>query len=99
MAGMFEGSLSLLRSPKIIQPKRARRLYGAFLEYAVMSDQLLKVAEVARRLNCHKQSVYKLVAARRIPFEKIVGIGLRFDPAEFEKWVAGQRTGRAGGSR
>jgi excisionase family DNA binding protein len=96
MAGMLEGSLSVLCSPEIIQPKRARRLYGAFLEYAVMSDQLLKVADVARRLNCHKQSIYKLVACRRIPFEKIVGVGVRFDPAKFEKWIAGQSIGKAG---
>jgi excisionase family DNA binding protein len=94
MAGMLEGSLSVLRSPEIIRPKRARRLYGAFLEYAVMSDQLLKVEQIAAWLSISKASLYRLVSEHRIPFFKVRGAGLRFDPNEIRRWIEGQRIGK-----
>ena len=56
-----------------------------------MADPYLKVGEVARLLAAHPQSVFRLVQSRRIPFYKIKGIGLRFDPNEIHKWIEGQR--------
>lgn len=58
------------------------------------SDQLLKIGDVASRISSSKASVYKLAESGKIPHFKIRGAGLRFDPIEVEKWIAGQKVGR-----
>lgn len=71
-----------------------RNLRSARGEIIPMDDPRLKVADVARLLSAHPQSIYKLISARRIPFEKIPGIGLRIDRIILEEWLNAQRIGR-----
>jgi excisionase family DNA binding protein len=56
------------------------------------ADRLLDIDEVADSLGVSHRFVRRLVAERRIPFVK-VGKFVRFDPAELNVWIDGQRVG------
>jgi excisionase family DNA binding protein len=51
---------------------------------------LLDVNLLARRLGVSERFVRRLVDERRVPFFKI-GKFVRFDPAEIDEWIQGQR--------
>lgn len=53
---------------------------------------LLDIDEVASWLGVEVGFVRRLIAGRRIPFVKI-GKYVRFDPADVEAWIDGQRIG------
>jgi excisionase family DNA binding protein len=56
---------------------------------------MLKVADVAERLNVSPNTVYRLADTGRIP-ACTIGTQLRFDPTDFEAWLLNQRQrGRA----
>jgi excisionase family DNA binding protein len=56
---------------------------------------MLKVSEVAGRLNVSANTVYRLADTGRIPVVRIGG-QLRFDPVDLEAWLLAQReAGRA----
>jgi len=48
---------------------------------------LLTVNEAAKLLHVHPVSLYRLIGKKKIPFIKIEGIGVRFDPERLEIWV------------
>jgi len=52
--------------------------------------KLLKVDELARFLNVSRQTVYRLIEKRRIPFIKISG-AIRFDEDEVRKFLNNNR--------
>src|SRR4030042_3476654 len=51
-------------------------------------EPLLTAREVAKKLNIHPKSVYKLAMTGKIPFIKKEGIGLRFRENDLEKCFA-----------
>jgi excisionase family DNA binding protein len=51
---------------------------------------LLDVNMLARRLGVSERFIRRLVDERRVPFFKI-GKFVRFDPAEIDEWIEGQR--------
>jgi excisionase family DNA binding protein len=53
--------------------------------------RLLTAAEVSGLLHVHKQQVYWLASARRIPSFKIDGVGLRFSEDEILAWLQDAR--------
>jgi excisionase family DNA binding protein len=55
-------------------------------------DVLLDVEEAARRIGKSTSWLYRAVRARRIPFARKIGHGLRFDPAGLARWVNRQPT-------
>lgn len=58
--------------------------------YIVDSGPLLTLPEVAAVLRLSPVSVYRLVAARKIPFVKLAG-GLRFLPGDIQRFVDNRR--------
>ena len=52
--------------------------------------ELVDISWVARRLGVSERHVRRLVQEKRVPFIKW-GHLLRFDPAEIEDWIDGQR--------
>ncbi|HVA67189.1 MAG TPA: helix-turn-helix domain-containing protein [Elusimicrobiota bacterium] len=55
-----------------------------------MSDAaqgFMTVDAVARHLSVSRRTVYEWVSQRRIPFYKIGGTLLRFQPDEIERWT------------
>ena len=49
--------------------------------------KLLTVTQAAEMLNIHKITLYKLIYARKIPYIRKEGMGLRLDPDQLEAWV------------
>lgn len=71
---------------------------GAHVSPATPTKVLLKVAEVAQRLNCSPSFVYQLVEQRRIAHLRIgkgTG-GIRFLPDDVEAYLFGVRVGVRG---
>jgi excisionase family DNA binding protein len=56
---------------------------GSFL------GRLLTVAELSRRINVKRKTIYDWVARRRIPYLRLEG-SLRFSEALIDRWVAAQ---------
>jgi excisionase family DNA binding protein len=54
------------------------------------TSELLDVNRLARRLGVTERFIRRLVDERRVPFFKI-GKFVRFDPAEIDEWIQGQR--------
>lgn len=52
-----------------------------------MEKKLLTVQEASEFLNCHTQTVRKLIREREIPFVKKKGLGYRLKPDDLEKWL------------
>lgn len=52
---------------------------------------LLTVKDVAQLLQCSTYQVYRLTGQKRIPFMKIAGGAIRFNPDEIEAWLNEQR--------
>lgn len=48
---------------------------------------LLTIKEAAERLKVHPQQLYKLVYAKKVPFIRKPGVGVRFDPDTLDAWV------------
>lgn len=63
---------------------------NSFLPAAAPTPVLLKVAEVARRLNCSPSFVYQLVERKRIAHLRIGrgNGGIRFLPADVDLYIA-----------
>jgi excisionase family DNA binding protein len=57
---------------------------------SVATSGLLDVNLLARRLGVSERFIRRLVDERRVPFLKI-GKFVRFDPAEIDEWIEGQR--------
>jgi len=55
----------------------------------------LKVKEAARYLGSHPRSVRRALAAGKIPYSKVRGIGVRIDRLGLDEILAGRK--RAGG--
>jgi|Deesub1362B_J571_1020462.scaffolds.fasta_scaffold02189_11 excisionase family DNA binding protein len=53
-------------------------------------DELLTVKEVAKALKISPHTVYKLTRKRKIPFLKIDGIGIRFNPEKIKEFLSSQ---------
>lgn len=51
------------------------------------SSRLLTVEELARLINVHPQTIYKLIYNKRIPFIKKPGVGYRFRREDIERWL------------
>jgi len=49
--------------------------------------QLMTVEDLAEYLRTSKGNIYNLVSKKSVPYLKMRGIGLRFDPKEIESWV------------
>jgi excisionase family DNA binding protein len=60
-----------------------------------VNDELLKMAEVARILNCSKDHVYNLAASGKLPTMR-TGRALRTSRAHLTKWIAEQHANREG---
>ena len=52
---------------------------------------LLTVKDVAKLLQCSVYQVYRLTGQKRIPYLKVAGGAIRFDPDEIETWVREQK--------
>ena len=52
---------------------------------------LLTVKDVAKFLQCSIYQVYRLKGQKRIPYLKVAGGAIRFDPDEIEAWVREQK--------
>lgn len=55
------------------------------------AETLLKLAQVCRRLNCDRKTVYKLIEAKLLPCSRIPGLGRRFEPADVEALITNHR--------
>jgi len=53
--------------------------------------QLLTVKELAEMLRCSKYQIYRLTSQRLIPFLRVAGGNLRFDPDEIDAWLEKQK--------
>lgn len=51
----------------------------------------LTVAEVAKFLNCHPISVYRLCSRRKLPHAKAAGVGIRIDRKDLERYLDNAR--------
>ena len=52
---------------------------------------LLTVKDVAKLLQCSIYQVYRLTGQKRIPYLKVAGGAIRFNPDEIEVWLDAQR--------
>jgi len=52
---------------------------------------LLTVKDVAKLLQCSIYQVYRLTGQKRIPYLKVAGGAIRFDPDEIETWLTEQK--------
>jgi len=52
---------------------------------------LLTVKDVAKLLQCSVYQVYRLTGQKRIPYLKVAGGAIRFDPDEIETWLTEQK--------
>jgi len=52
---------------------------------------LLTVKDVAKLLQCSIYQVYRLTGQKRIPYLKVAGGAIRFNPDEVEGWLDAQR--------
>jgi len=52
---------------------------------------LLTVKDVAKLLQCSTYQVYRLTGRKRIPYLKVAGGAIRFNPYEIEMWLDTQR--------
>jgi excisionase family DNA binding protein len=50
-------------------------------------DHCLNAAELARLLNVHKLTIYRLVQQGRIPALHVTGTCIRFDPRRVAEWL------------
>ena len=50
--------------------------------------QLLTVKELAEKLRCSTFQIYRLTGGRRIPFMRVAGGAIRFNPDEIDSWLA-----------
>lgn len=53
----------------------------------IMEKRLLKIEEAAEYLGIPKQTLYKFVWQKRLPFVVRVGRALRFDKIKMDKWI------------
>jgi excisionase family DNA binding protein len=56
-------------------------------------DGLFDITAASTRLGCSERFLRRLVQERRIPFVKLGGTKIRFQPRELDRWVAGQVVG------
>lgn len=54
----------------------------------MMEEQLLKVEDVAKRLNIGKSKVYDMVADKELPHVKIGGTIIRFNKDDIDEYIA-----------
>jgi excisionase family DNA binding protein len=52
---------------------------------------LLDISAAARRLGCSERFIRRLVQERRIPFVKLGGTRIRFNPSDLDTWLESQR--------
>ena len=52
---------------------------------------LLTVKDVAKLLRCSTYQVYRLTSKKRIPYLKVAGGAIRFNPDEMDTWLEAQR--------
>lgn len=50
-------------------------------------EKLLNVKQMANLLGIHPHSLYRLCRDKKIPYFKIKGIGVRFDPDKIKNWI------------
>lgn len=55
------------------------------------AERLLKLAEVCRRLNVDRKTVYKLIDAQLLPCFRIPGVGRRFEREDVETLIKSHR--------
>lgn len=48
---------------------------------------LLTIKEASELLKIHPHHLYRLIGKRGVPYLKIPGVGVRFDPEEIERWI------------
>ena len=57
----------------------------------IASDQrLFDIVAASIRLGCSERFLRRLVQERRIPFVKLGGTKIRFQPSDLDRWVASQ---------
>ena len=54
-------------------------------------QRLYDVPAASTRLGCSERFLRRLVQERRIPFVKLGGTKIRFQPSDLDNWVLGQR--------
>jgi len=54
-------------------------------------QQLLTVKELADLLQCSTDQVYRLTGKNRIPYLRVAGGSIRFDPVEIQNWLDEQK--------
>lgn len=59
--------------------------------YELAGNHLLKIREAAAILRVSPGSLYRLAKRRAVVSFKIPGVGLRFRPADLEKFIASGR--------
>jgi excisionase family DNA binding protein len=69
----FEGNNQSCESPKELE--------------SLNDNQLLTVAQVAKRLSVSKRTVYRLAAAGQLLPVRISAKLIRFEPARVERWI------------
>jgi len=50
-------------------------------------DDLLTVASAAELLQVHPKTLYRLIAARQVPFIRKAGVGYRFLRSQLMEWL------------
>ena len=68
------------------QPKEAIKERSEF-----ENNDLLTVTDLCKHLNCQPSYIYRLTHERKIPFLKLGGRTLRFEPKAIEKWLTDYR--------
>jgi len=53
-----------------------------------MSEEMLKVRDVAERLGCSTRTVYRLIATGNLPKPLRIGALIRWQREVFEAWIA-----------
>lgn len=52
-----------------------------------VSEQMLRVKDIARKLRCSPRQVYRLVETGRIPAPHRIGGLLRWSPTVIQRWI------------
>lgn len=60
----------------------------------VAEETTWDVDDVARYFKCHRSTVSRWVAADKIPYLRVGGWLLRFDPDAVKEWAANRKGGR-----
>jgi excisionase family DNA binding protein len=67
-------------------PRKMKRIRAPAKPGPLRADEIMTVASLARYLNCHSGTVYRLLKERKIPAFKLGG-GCRFSRSGIDEWV------------